>query len=86
MVVAPVATSSGLLVTSALTWQVEERETYDRDQEVAGECVVSDVVAPDAAVGGCAKAAGRNAWPEPSRCPGFESGYGKDVSELWPRR
>ena len=29
---------------------------------------------------------GRNAWPEPSRCPGFESGYGKDVSELWPRR
>ena len=52
IVVAPVATSSGLLVTSALTWQVEERETYDRDQEVAGECVVSDVVALDAAVGG----------------------------------
>ena len=39
MVVSPVATSSGLLVTSALTWQVEERETYDRDQEVAGERV-----------------------------------------------
>jgi hypothetical protein len=47
----PVTTSSGLLVTSALTWQVEERETYDRDQEVAGERVVVDVVAPDAAVG-----------------------------------
>ena len=51
VVVAPVTTSSGLLVTSALIWQVEERETYDRDQEVAGERVVVDVVAPNAAVG-----------------------------------